>query len=167
MEQNPMTEFELCRELNRFGFPQKRRDDAWYFLRPDMLISITSIDSLYGVDKRPYGYSSMKVESGTYGPIGTPRASIFEQLIYYPTLEDFQEYLGGTLQNVVLSETSFFIAYINGIHEGETIRANGVTMWKALASAIYAKMLAKNGAMPPINPDESENAQDTLTPPQN
>lgn len=127
-----------------------------------MLISITSIDAIYGIDKRPFGYG-YGTDVSMYKD---KKFSLFDQLIYYPTIEDFQEFLGGELQNVALTNTSFFVVYVNGVREGESIRANGDTMWKALASAIYARFLAKSIAMPGINPDQSENVQSSLIPPE-
>lgn len=119
-----MTEFELSRELNKLGFPQSRRDDAWYWLRPDMLIPITEKDSLYGVDKRPFDL-------------------MFENLIYYPLEADFLSYLGANFQGINhMEEDGLYYAYVNGLAEGDNLRSSGTTPWLALATVTFAKMLS-------------------------
>lgn len=139
MEQKPMTEFELCRELNKFGFPQTRRDDGYYFVRPDMLINMKDVDCLYGVDKRPF-------------------APLFDNLIFYPQFEDLLNFVQEDLQQVVQTVSSGFFAYINSKKiPGATIRSTGSTAWLALASAIYAWYLEQQADFLPQVAETSEN----------
>lgn len=146
-EQKPMTVFELCRELNLQGFPQKRNDSAWYFVRPDMMIKMDDVDALYGIDGKPF-------------------KDLFDQLIYYPKTADFIEFLGTDFQQLVQSNKSGWFAYSNSTHgEGITTRAGGETPWLALANVVYARFLEKTQAMPSIDVSDSENVQEGLETP--
>ena len=145
-EQKPMTEFELCRELNLKGFSQKRRDDGYYFIRPDMLINVKDIDCLYGSDIRPF-------------------SNVFEQLIYRPTVEDFEDFLQEDLQQVIQTNASGWFAYANSTHGmGITTRSGGETMWLALANVIYARYLEKDQKLPVMDVSESENTVEVTEP---
>ena len=142
-EQKPMTEFELCRELNKHGFPQIRRDDSWYFIRPDLLVQMNNIDALYGIDKRP------------------PH-NFFETAIYYPTIEDFENFLQNDLQSVVQTVRSGWFAYANSTAvPGATVRSGAPTMWLALANVVYAKYLENHKDFKPII-ESSENVANAV-----
>lgn len=136
-EQKPMTVFELCRELNLKGFPQKRNDASWYFLRPDMLIKMDDIDALYGIDGKPF-------------------KELFDQIIYYPKIADFIEWLGDDFQQLTKTNASGFFAYATHNAPG-TLRSGGVTAWLALANVCYGKLLARDADFPVIDVSESEN----------
>lgn len=144
-EENKMSVFELCRELNLKGFPQKRHDEAYYFIRPDVTFRMDNSDVLRdGNSKIP---------------------SSISECIYKPTIEDFVEYLGMDLQNVVQSVRSGWFAYTNStLGIGITTRAGGDTMWLALANVVLARYLEKDTQIP-VSIPESDNVQDSLTPP--
>lgn len=150
-EENSMIEFELCRELQKYGFPQKRFDEAYYFVRPDLLVRMDNIDMLKS-------YSG-----GRYCSFEPANIS---ELIYMPHVEDFVEFLGVDLQNVVQTIRSGWFAYTNStLGEGITTRSGGADMWLALANVCLARFMEKNQQIPVVLP-ESENVQESLTPPQ-
>lgn len=135
-----MTEFELCRELNKLGFPQKRCDDSWYWLTPELLIKMEDVDSLYLSDKRT-----------------TP--SYADHLIYYPTIEDFIDHLQEDLQSVSQTVASGWFAYAGSHIAGATLRSGGTSPWLALANVVYAQYLAKTQPNP-FDAMASENVQE-------
>lgn len=141
-----MTEFELCKELNLHGFPQKRKDDAWYYLRPDMLILMRDSEMLRDESKNMIHVS---------------------ECIYRPTTDDFIEYLGTDLQNIVQTVRSGWFAYTNStLGEGVTTRSGGDTPWLALANVVLARYLEKNQQIPVQDPTEnSENVHEAEEPP--
>jgi len=150
-EEKPMSVFELCRELHLKGFPQQRFDEAYYYIRPDLIVRMDNLDAL----KTPIGESRYASDAN------------ISEFIYAPRIEDFIEYLGMDLQNVVQTVRSGWFAYTNStLGEGITTRSGGTTMWLALANVILARYLEKDKQIPVSIPD-SENVQDSLTPPEN
>lgn len=142
-EQKPMTVFELCRELNLKGFPQKREDTAWYFVRPDMMLKFGDVDTLKGTD----GRSMIS----------------FNELIYYPKTADFIEWLGNDFQQLTKTNASGFFAYATHNAPG-TLRSGGTTAWLALANVCYGKLLARDVDFPVIDVSESENVKEGIDP---
>lgn len=137
-----MSAFELCRELNKHGFPQHRRDDGYYWIRPDMVINVKDVDCLYGEDMRP-------VEN------------VYENLIYYPSTTDFLNFLGKDFQQVINTIASGIWAYANGYEEDESIRSQGATVWHALANVVYSRFVdaqnRQNVVLTPTQVEASEN----------
>lgn len=148
MEQKPMTVFELCRELNLHGFPQKKNDAGWYFVTPEVMVMMRDIDDLKLTD----GKTTID----------------FDKLIYYPKEADLREFLGADFQQLTQTVGSGWFAYANSTHgEGITTRSQGDTAWLAMANVCLARFLEKDQAMPPMfDVSGSENVQESLTPPE-
>ena len=121
-----MEPFRTCLKLQELGFPQIRRDDSWYFIRPDMLIPLTEVNVIYGTDRRPYGYDGAR--------------SLFNELVYYPSLEELNIIVKPT--QLVHSVKSGWMAYIDEPDQetqGITSKiGRGDTQWTALAD-LYIK----------------------------
>lgn len=140
-EQKPLTVFELCRELNLNGFPQKKNDSGWYFVTPEVMIMMRDIDELKLIDGRT--------------------TIDFDKLIYYPKEADLREYLGTDFQQLTQTNGSGWFAYANSTHGlGITTRSGGETAWLAMANVVYARFLEKNQVFPPMDVSESENVQE-------
>lgn len=122
--------FETCKRLQELGFPQIRRDDSWYFVRPDMLIPMTEVDCLYGTDRRPFGYNGEK--------------SLFNELIYFPQEKELE--LAAKPTQIVYSVGSGVFAYQDvkafDIETKEDVmqstKVQGETLWFALANLYIA-----------------------------
>lgn len=136
-ETTPMNVFELCRDLNKYGFPQKRHDEAYYYTRPDMLVRMDNMDALRTDDKKITFYIS--------------------ELVYHPELQDFFDFLGTDFQQLTRTNASGWFAYTNSmLGEGITTRSGGVTPWLALANVCLARFLEANQKFPPVDVSESE-----------
>lgn len=110
--------FEECVRMKCLSFPENRKFDNYYFVRPDVLIQGRDVDSL----KNPFSKF-------------TPQ-NIYDLLIWYPTEQDIISRLGLTLKTINFSVTSGVWVYTDVKNEnGEDIRGNGVTLWFALADA--------------------------------
>lgn len=145
-EQKPMNVFELSRELNLLGFPQKKNDAGWYFVTPEVMIMMRDIDNLKLIDGRT--------------------TIDFDKLIYYPKEADLREFLGDDFQQLIRTERSGWFAYANSTHgEGITTRSGGETAWLAMANVVYARFLEKNQAFPIMDVSESENVTEGTEPP--
>lgn len=141
-----MSVFELCRELNQHGFPQKKNDSGWYFVTPEVMVMMRDVDDLKEIDGRT-----------TIG---------FNRLIYYPKTADLMEFLGSDLQQIVQTNQSGWFAYANSTHGiGITTRAGGETAWLALANVVLARYLEKDQIMPVLDVSDSENVQESQEPP--
>lgn len=145
-EATQLSVFELCRELHKYGFPQEHYDEAFYYVRPDVIVRMDNLDSLLEFEE--------------------PHRSVgISQLIYMPRLGDFIEYLGTALQQVIQTERSGWFAYTwSTLGEGITTRSGGDTMWLALANVCLARFHEKDQQIPVVIP-ESDNVQDSLTAP--
>lgn len=145
-EEKPMTEFELCRELHKYGFPAKHHDEAFYYIRPDVLFRQDNADCLKAEDKR----TTLNLQ----------------ECIYLPSTDDFVDFLGSALQQVIQTERSGWFAYTwSTLGEGITTRSGGTTMWLALANVCLARFMEKNHQIPMEVP-ESDNVQESLTSPE-
>lgn len=135
-----MTPFELCRELNLKGFPQVRKDDSWYYVTPEILVMMRDFDDLKLQDRRT--------------------TVDFDKLIYKPELDDFIEFLGTDLQQVIQTNASGWFAYSNStVMQGATTRSGGATIWLALANVTLARYLERDMKFPIVDVSESENVQ--------
>lgn len=121
-----MNLFKTCLKLQELGFPPTRRDDSWYFVRPDMLIRMTEVNTLYGVDRRPFGYDGEK--------------SLFNELVYYPSIFELETAAKPT--QIVYTVASGVIAYQDVKWRDSTTnedgmqstKAQGENLWEALAN---------------------------------
>lgn len=121
--------FECCKEMDKLGFPQERRDDSWFYVRPDMMIRMMDMEYLKDVD----GYS---FES-------------FDQLIYQPTLQDLINALQPN--NIDFSVNSGI--YVGTTYGNQEFRTNGETIWLALAGNWISIKKVKDEIIPPIDLD--------------
>ncbi len=118
--------YKVCIKLQELGFPQIRRDDSWYFVRPDMLIPLTEVNILYGVDRRPYGYDGER--------------SLFNELVYFPSEKELE--IASKPTQIVYTQRSGVMAYKDKPDGDGGIaadRGEGVDLWHALAD-LYIKM---------------------------
>lgn len=144
-EATQLSVFELCRELHKYGFPQERHDEAYYYVRPDVTFRMDNSDMLRDGDTR----ISMAISD----------------CIYRPSIDDFIDYLNTALQQVIQTERSGWFAYTwSTLGEGITTRSGGDTMWLALANVCLARFHEKDQQIPVVIP-ESDNVQDSLTTP--
>lgn len=141
-EQKPINDFELCRDLHVKGFPQRRSDQALYYIRPDLLVHMIDNDVFYGED-------------------GKSQYNFFETAIYRPELQDFIDFLGSDLQQVTQTVRSGWFAYTNSTKgEGITTRSGGISAWQALANVVLARYLERDIAFPIMDMLESENSHE-------
>jgi hypothetical protein len=125
-----MEQYKVCQRLQELGFPQLRRDDSWYFVRPDMLIPLPEINALYGIDRRPFGYNGEK--------------SLFNELIYFPQEKELE--LAAKPTQIVYTVSSGVMAYQDvkafDIETKEDVmqstKAQGDNLWFALANLYIA-----------------------------
>lgn len=129
--------FDVCLELNKFAFPVSRRDDALFYIRPDMCIKQQDFGALYEENSRPFGYrmtdlANVKIDWSE------KRKSLFDELIYIPTEADLFKETHGTVNQLTETLTSGWFAYTTVRTEPESpefIKGNGATPWFALADA--------------------------------
>ena len=121
--------FDVCRELNELAFPISRRDDALFYLRPDMCI-------------RQQDFSAIYDENGR-----TKTPDILE-FIYIPTTDDLLKATHGTVNQLVESNTAGWYVYtsVDPKQDGNLIKGNGATPWFALADAWLQVQRWKTGA---------------------
>jgi hypothetical protein len=108
--------FDVCKELNRLSFQASRRDDALFYIRPDMCISQQNLDSLVN-------------------EWGRPLSSSVQDLIYNPTVADLFHALDGDLNQLSLTNSAGWFAYTSIRLDDGTIRGQGETPWFAMADA--------------------------------
>lgn len=128
--------FDVCLELNKLTFPISRRDDALFYIRPDMCIKQQDFDAVLGEDSRPWsGQWQKELESGVV--MGGLR-SILDELVYVPTEADLFKQTHGTVNQLVETLTAGWFAYTNvrsGDEFSDFIKGNGATPWFALTDA--------------------------------
>lgn len=120
--------FDVCLELNQLAFPVSRRDDALYYLRPDMCIRQRDFDVIRGEN-------SLAMTPNT------------QELVYIPTMNDLF-HATPDLEQLTKTNSSGWFAYTNVQPEesAQLIKGNGATPWFALADAWIQIQKWKTGA---------------------
>ncbi len=154
--------WDKCFQMKNFGFPQKRKFQSMYYVRPDMLICIDDL-------------SALKNDGAT------DFENIFATLVFKPRLEDLLEEMQPFFHEIVkMSDDTYFAystveedpAYI--AETGRTdkyIRSRGETPWDALVSLYIdvQKAIRKQDGAPRTLPQEvledSENQHEALIDP--
>lgn len=134
--------FDVCLELNKLAFPISRRDDALFYIRPDMCIKQQDLNVILAENGFAYGYNSVlrqvsitTTEMKNVEPIRG--RNLKDELIYIPTEADLFKQTHGTVNQLTETLTSGWFAYTNvRAAEGESfMRGQGATPWFALADA--------------------------------
>lgn len=129
------TVYDVCVDLKRNGIEQSRKDDAFYFVTPDILVRIQDIDSLHKPDKT------------------RDWEDLFEKLVYYPTTQDLIGYIGSDLQQIQrLSDFTLFAYVEPDTSEQEAFRGRGNSIWEALATVAMTRFEARKAALISNNP---------------
>lgn len=134
--------FEVCLELNKLAFPISRRDDALFYIRPNMCIRQQDFGAIFQENGTPFGYRITDL-TNTKIDWGKPRPALVDELIYVPTLDDLFKQTHGTVNQLTETLTSGWFAY-TGVRPITTeqkpedllpdfIKGNGETPWFALA----------------------------------
>jgi hypothetical protein len=118
--------FDVCKELNRLSFQSSRRDDALFYIRPDMCIRQRDFDSIRGEHGQAYG--------GRYSG-ETDIRSLRDEIIYIPTEADLFHALESDLEQLTHTNSAGWFAYTNIRLDDGTIRGQGENPWFALADA--------------------------------
>lgn len=112
--------FEVCVKLSENNFPQSRKDDAYYFVRPDMLVRMDQFGALRDIDKI----------------MGFGKGDMFGKLIYYPTLDELIAVTKPT--QLILTVDSGWWAYQDTLPTdsdfGVSHRQTGDNLWFAVAN---------------------------------
>lgn len=112
--------FEICAKLAQNNFPQSRKDDAHYFVRPDMLVRMDNFGAIRDTDKT----------------MGFGKGDMFGKLIYYPTLEELIEQTEPT--QLIKTVDSGWWAYQDTLPVdqdfGVSHRQTGENLWYAVAN---------------------------------
>lgn len=109
--------FDVCVKMYELSFQASRRDDAVFYLRPDMCIKQSNLDSLVN-------------------EYGRPLSSSIKDLVYIPTEGDLFHALSSDLNQLTLTNTAGWFAYTNVRGDDEQfIRGQGETPWFAMADA--------------------------------
>lgn len=125
--------FDVCLELNKLTFPVSRRDDALFYIRPDMCIKQRDFGAIQSEFGRAYGF---KKNGEIENKVVTN--SLVDELIYIPTEADLFKETHGTVNQLTETLTSGWFAYTTVRIESESpefIKGNGATPWFALADA--------------------------------
>lgn len=120
--------FDLCLKLLSLGFPQKRKFQSMYYVRPDTLICIDDLSAL-----KHDGHTDFE--------------DIFGKLVFKPRIEDLleeapflQEFIrmsdGSVFAYSTVEEDPKFIEQTG--RQDKYIRANGRTHWEALVNLYIA-----------------------------
>lgn len=122
--------FDVCLELNKLAFPVSRRDDALFYIRPDMCIRQQDFDAIKNEMGRPFATTFESEQPH-------PRALV-DEFIYIPTEADLFKETHGTVNQLTETLTSGWFAYTNVRESDEFspfLKGNGATPWFALADA--------------------------------
>lgn len=156
METEPerMSDWDTCFNLKEFGFPQKRKYQSMYYVRPDMLICIDDL-------------SALKNDGAT------DFENIFNTLVFKPRIEDLWEEMQPFLQEVVKMGDDTYFAYSTVEEDPDYIletgrmdkfiRFRGTTPWEALTGLYISVKIAirkqdgEQRILTPESLDESEN----------
>lgn len=128
--------FDVCLELNKLAFPISRRDDALFYVRPDMCIKQQDFDAILNETGYRWKLKIGDKMSGS-GFIYEEHKSLIDELIYIPTEADLFKETHGTVNQLTETLTSGWFAYTTvRATEGENfMRGQGATPWFALADA--------------------------------
>lgn len=142
--------FELCLKLRDAGFPQLRRFQSMYYVRPDMLICIDNLSALKSDGKTDF-------------------ENIFQTLIFKPTLDDIEQesrafFHGTQVLNdgtvCVYSNMNEDISDIPG-RQDPAIRALAPTEWEARAK-LYLNVKAAAGPQRTLTPEELDQSENKI-----
>lgn len=145
--------FELCVQLRELGFPQLRKFQSMYYVRPDTLICIDDLSAL-----KNDGHTDFE--------------NIYGGLVFKPSLQDIADASEDFFQEVIKMNDGSYMAYSNVLEDEQfiketgrqdpNIRAPGATEWRARANLYF---LVKNrDRRPRLTPEEldaSENKVET------
>ena len=123
--------FDICLELKKNNFYQVRGPNSFYYITPTILMRMDELSDL----RNP-----------------TTKFSDFEfpQLILQPTIEELLLQIEVTqIQKLV---SGGFMAYQDNI-EGMSYRAQGETIWMAIANLFITKKVADKKLIPDIDTD--------------
>lgn len=125
------TRFDVCLEMNKLAFPASRRDDALFYIRPDMCIQQRNFDSILDGKGMPFGFQYVRgVEDKLL------KHNLIDELIFIPTEKDLFSTLSGTLNQLTETLTSGWFAYTGVRGEDEMfIKGQGANPWFAMADA--------------------------------
>lgn len=126
--------FDVCLELNKLAFPVSHRDDALFYIRPDMCIKQRDFDAMLDETGRPYSKWNMPKPKNK----SDMQPRLIDEIIYIPTEDDLFHETFGTINQLTETLTSGWFAYTNiRVEEGspEFFKGNGATPWFALADA--------------------------------
>lgn len=149
------TNFDLCVQLREVGFPQLRKFQAMYYIRPDMLICIDDLSAL-----KSDGHTDFE--------------NIFNSLVFKPTLQDISDNSQDFFQELIRMNDGTFMAY-SSVLEDEAylesvgrkdpyMRAPGATEWRARANLYFLvkNKTRRNTNIPPGELDASLNKVETI-----
>lgn len=146
--------FTTCVELRELGFPQKRKFQSMYYVRPDMLICIDDLSAL-----KSDGHTDFE--------------NIFTTLVFKPRLEDLIEESPWLQEFIRMEDGSVFAystveedpAYIKETSRSDKfIRARGANHWEASANlylAVKKAIQKQDGARRTLSPESLESSENT------
>ena len=126
------TLFEVCKELNNLAFPVSRRDDALFYIRPDMCVRQQDFDAILDERNKPFA---------------TSKRPLIDELIFIPTEADlFRE--TPDVNQLTKTNTAGWFAYtgLRPQEDADYFRGNGITPWFALADVWIQIKRWKTGA---------------------
>lgn len=137
----------LCLKLKELGFPQKRKYQAHYYVRPDMLICLDDLSVL-----KSDGYTNYD--------------NIFATLVFKPSLQDMIDETKEFFYEMRTMDDGTYFIYTTVEEDPElikktgridlAIRARGSDVWETLVKAWIAVKERQNAVSPPRTLSEAE-----------
>lgn len=143
--------YDLCLHLKKNGIQQSRKDEAYYFVTPEILTRVMYVDSLFSLYRKDAPYRP---------DINRDWEDLFEKLVYYPTEADLLGYLGSDLQQIQRMSDFTFFSYVEPDYEDqEAYRGRGDTVWASLVTVIIGRFEQRKARLLENKPKQDESTK--------